>query len=43
MAATAAEERWPALASDGAGKMLCVYAKGADGKAQVAARTIISK
>jgi hypothetical protein len=43
VAAGPTEEKWPALASDGAGKLLCVYTKGADGKSQVAARTISTK
>jgi hypothetical protein len=43
VAAGPTEEKWPALASDGVGKMLCVYTRGADGKSQVAARTISTK
>jgi len=41
VAATDEEEKRPALASDGAGKLLCVYERhGADGKVRIGARTL---
>lgn len=43
VAATDLEERAPALASDGAGKLLCVYEKhGEDGKVSIVARLLQS-
>jgi hypothetical protein len=45
VAATPLEEKSPALASDGAGRLLCVYTRSgaADGKIQVAARTLTTE
>jgi len=40
VAATAANERNPALAGNGAGKLLCVYEKVAEGRSSIAARTL---
>jgi hypothetical protein len=40
IAASQAEEKWPALASDGAGNLLCVYEKHQDGGTRIAARRI---
>ncbi len=40
VAASAADERNPALAGNGAGRLLCVYEKVEDGRTQIAARTL---
>jgi hypothetical protein len=40
VADSAAEELAPALAGNGAGRLLCVYQKVVDGKARIAARTL---
>ena len=40
IAASGAEEKWPALASDGAGSLLCVYERHQDGDTRIAARVI---
>jgi len=40
VAASAAEEINPALAGNGAGRLLCVYEKVEDGKTRIAARTL---
>lgn len=43
VAATGAEESDPALASDGAGKCLCVYEKGEGGRTFICARVLESR
>jgi hypothetical protein len=43
VAASAANERNPALAGNGDGKLLCVYEKVADGKTAICARTMESR
>jgi hypothetical protein len=40
VAASAAEELDPALAGNGAGRLLCVYEKVEDGKSKIVARTL---
>ena len=40
LAASAANERNPALAGNGAGKLLCAYEKIVDGTTQICARTM---
>ncbi len=40
VAASPADERNPALAGDGAGKLLCVYEKFVDGRTAIVARTL---
>jgi hypothetical protein len=43
MAVSDAEERRPALASDGAGHLLCVYEKHQDGTSRIAARMLTER